>query len=369
MMRFHQGTEQGSTMATSVSAIEQTGQGSGIRGRLFAVYGFLAALTIVAWALLLFVGQAYPSMIGVGALAYTLGLRHAIDADHIAAIDNTTRKLMQEGKRPVAVGLFFSLGHSTVVIALSVLIAITVSVVAHIETAGEIGGLIGTTVSATFLIVIGLINLVALIEIFRMFRTVTRGGTYSDQTLDDFLANRGILARIFRPMLRLVRQSWHMYPVGLLFGLGFDTATQVGLLGVSATASGAGIPIAAILVLPLLFTAGMSLVDTTDGVLMLGAYGWAFIKPIRKLYYNMTITFISVVIALVIGGIEVLSIIGDRFSLTGGIWDFVGELDFQVIGIVIIATFVLSWVISTVIYKVKGYDRLEPDHAEVGPPV
>ena len=329
------------------------------RTRAVGIYAVVIAFNAIAWILLLLAGQTYPSLIATGFLAYTLGLRHAVDADHIAAIDNTTRKLMQDGQRPVGVGFFFSLGHSTIVVALTVVIAISASIVSSIPVFQDIGGLIGTTVSATFLMVIGIVNLIVLIDIYRMFRTVKSGGAYTDQSLDDLLQNRGLLARIFRPMLRLVRKSWNMYFVGLLFGLGFDTASQVGLLGVAATAGGTGIPILYILVLPVLFTAGMSLLDTTDGILMVGAYGWAFIKPIRKLYYNMTITFISVVIAFVIGGIEVLSIVGGRLGLTGGIWDLVGDLDFGYIGVAIIGIFVISWLGSTLFYKWRGYDRLD----------
>ena len=333
--------------------------GTSFRTRAIGIYAVVGAFNAIAWILLLLAGQAYSSLIATGFLAYTLGLRHAVDADHIAAIDNTTRKLMQDGQRPVGVGFFFSLGHSTIVVALTVVIAISASIVSSIPAFQDIGGLIGTTVSAGFLMVIGIVNLVVLIDIYRMFRTVKSGGAYTDQSLDDLLQNRGLLARIFRPMLRLVRKSWHMYFVGLLFGLGFDTASQVGLLGVAATAGGTGIPILYILVLPLLFTAGMSLLDTTDGILMVGAYGWAFIKPIRKLYYNMTITFVSVVIAFVIGGVEVLSIVGERFGLTGGLWDVVGHLDFGYIGVAIIAIFVISWLGSTLFYKWRGYDRLD----------
>jgi high-affinity nickel-transport protein len=265
---------------------------------------------------------------------------------------------MQDGQRPVGVGLFFSLGHSTIVVALSVLIAISAGIVSDIPSFQEIGGLIGTSVSAIFLLVIGLINLVVLIDIYRMFRRVSRGGTYDEQSLEDFLNNRGLLARIFRPMLRSIKKSWHMYPLGVLFGLGFDTASEVALLGLAATSGASHLPIVLILVLPALFAAGMSLVDATDGILMLGAYGWAYIKPIRKLYYNLNITLMSVLIAFLIGGIEVLSIIADRFGLTGGIWDLVSGLDFGLIGFAIIAVFVVSWALSTAIYRWKRYDDL-----------
>ncbi len=341
-----------------VGALRLAATSTPLRNRIVAIYAFLLVFTIACFVILFAVGAAYPALVGAGLLAYTLGLRHAVDADHIAAIDNTTRKLMQDGQRPVALGLFFSLGHSTIVIILSVVLAISAAVIRDIPAMQDVGGLIGTTVSAVFLLLIGLINLVVLVDIFRMFRTVAAGGTYSDQSLEDFLQNRGLLARIFRPMLRLVRKSWHMYFVGFLFGLGFDTASEVGLLGLAATAGGGSVPIGFILILPALFAAGMMTIDTTDQIMMLGAYGWAFIKPIRKLYYNLTITFVSVIIALGIGGIEVLSIIAGRFHLTGGIWDFVSDLDFEIVGFAIIGLFIASWLVSTLIYRLKGWDDI-----------
>jgi high-affinity nickel-transport protein len=331
---------------------------SDLRNRILRTYGFLFAFNVIAWALALYAAQSYPILLPTAVLAYTFGLRHAVDADHIAAIDNTTRKLMQDGQRPVGVGLFFSLGHSTIVVALSVLIAISAGIVSDIPTFREVGGLIGTSVSAIFLIVIGVINLVVLIDIYRMFRRVSAGGTYDEESLEDFLNNRGLLARVFRPMLRVIRKSWHMYPLGVLFGLGFDTASEVALLGLAATSGANHIPVIAILILPALFAAGMSLVDTTDGILMLGAYGWAYVKPIRKLYYNLNITLVSVLIAFAIGGVEVLSILGEKLGLHGGIWDWVGELDFGIIGVAIIGIFVVSWLASTLIYRWKGYDDL-----------
>jgi nickel/cobalt transporter (NiCoT) family protein len=329
-----------------------------IRTRIFRLYAFLITFNVVAWGLALFASISYPILLPTAFLAYTFGLRHAVDADHIAAIDNTTRKLMSDGQRPVAVGLFFSLGHSTVVVALSVVIALSASVVTDIPALREIGSLIGTSVSAAFLLLIGIINLIVLIDIYRMFRRVAGGGAYNEATLEEFLNERGLLARIFRPMLRAIQKSWHMYPLGLLFGLGFDTASEVALLGLAATSGANHVPIAFILVLPALFAAGMSLVDATDGVLMLGAYGWAYVKPIRKLYYNLNITFVSVLIAFAIGGIEVLSIVAERLSLRGGFWDFVRNLDFGVIGFGIIGIFVVSWTASTLIYRWKRYDSL-----------
>ena len=331
---------------------------SELRNRIFRVYAFLFAFNIGAWLLAILASIQYPILLPTAFLAYTFGLRHAVDADHIAAIDNTTRKLMQDGQRPIGVGLFFSLGHSTIVVALSLLIALSAGFVSDIPTLSQIGSLIGTTVSAVFLLVIGLINLVVLIDIYRMFRRVSAGGTYDEETLEDFLNNRGLLARLFRPMLKVIRKSWHMYPLGVLFGLGFDTASEVALLGLAATSGASHVPIAWILILPALFAAGMSLVDTTDGVMMLGAYGWAYIKPIRKLYYNLNITLVSVLIAFVVGGIEVLSLVADRFNLHGGVWNLVGNLDFALIGFGIVAIFILSWGISTLIYRWKGYDHL-----------
>src|SRR5437879_1917729 len=340
------------------TAIRLLRTSSDLRNRIFRVYAFLLAFNLAAWALALVASASYPILLPTAFLAYTFGLRHAVDADHIAAIDNTTRKLMQDGQRPVGVGLLFSLGHSTIVVALSILIAASAGFVSDIPTLREIGGLVGTTVSAVFLLVIGLINLVVLIEIYRLFRRVSRGGRYDEQSLEDFLNNRGLLARIFRPMLRVIRKSWHMYPLGVLFGLGFDTASEVALLGLAATSGANHIPVAYILILPALFAAGMSLIDATDGILMLGAYGWAYIKPIRKLYYNLNITLVSVIVAFGIGGVEVLSILADKLGLKGGIWDGVGELDFGFIGVGIIAIFALSWGVSTAIYRWKRYDDL-----------
>jgi high-affinity nickel-transport protein len=332
-----------------------------IRGKIIGIYILLIAFNILAWVLA-FAGFAiqYPALLGTALLAYTFGLRHAVDADHISAIDNVTRKLMQENKRPVAVGFFFSLGHSTIVVVLSIAIAIAAAFIqSSIPTLKSAGGVIGTSVSATFLFLIAFINILVLWEIFQTFQKVKRGDEYNDQTLDEFLNQRGLMGRFFRPLLKLVDRSWKMYPVGVLFGLGFDTATEVGILGIAAVEAGKGLPIWSILIFPVLFTAGMSLLDTTDGILMLGAYGWAFVKPIRKLYYNLNITLVSVLVAFLVGTIEVLSIISMQFNLSGGIWDYIGNLDFGVLGGIIIATFILSWVISTLIYKIKKYDNIE----------
>ena len=344
-----------------LSTFRRLGQSpSGLRNRVVAVYVFLALFNLVAWALAVGASTAYPIMLPTAFLAYTFGLRHAVDADHIAAIDNSTRKLMQDGQRPVGVGLFFSLGHSTIVVSLTVLVAISAGIVSAIPAAQQVGGLIGTAVSGTFLIAIGTINLVVLLDIYRMFRKVSSGGTYDEESLEDYLNNRGLLARLLRPAMRLIRRSWHMYPLGVLFGLGFDTASEVALLGLAATSGAGHLPIALILILPALFAAGMCTIDATDGILMLGAYGWAYVKPIRKLYYNLNITLVSVLIAFAVGGIEILSIVAAEFHLTGGIWDLVSGVDFGFVGVAIIAVFIGSWAVSTVIYRWKGYDRMAP---------
>jgi nickel/cobalt transporter (NiCoT) family protein len=341
-----------------------------LRGKIIGIYTFLIAFNLIAWALA-FAGFAvqYPALLGTALLAYTFGLRHSVDADHISAIDNVTRKLMQENKRPVAVGFFFSLGHSTIVVALTVGIAIAAAFIKKSMPALQsAGGLIGTGVSAAFLYLIAFINLLVLLEIYQTFRKVKRGEDYNDQTLDDFLNQRGLMGRFFRPLFKLVDRSWKMYPVGVLFGLGFDTATEVGILGLAAVEVGKGLPIIYILIFPLLFTAGMCLLDTTDGILMLGAYGWAFLKPVRKLYYNLNITLVSVLVAFVVGTIEVFSIIAMEFNLSGGIWDYLGKLDFGVLGGIIIGIFFVSWAVSTIIYRVRRYDDIEVKMAPVPVP-
>src|SRR4051812_12119160 len=335
-----------------------TGSSRSIRRRIVLMYVVLIAFNVICWGIALVASGPYPILLPSAVLAYTFGLRHAVDADHIAAIDNTTRKLMQDGQRPVGVGLFFSLGHSTVVVAISVLLAITAGIVSENAAVQEIGSLIGTLVSAIFLLVVGLINLVVLRDVWKMFRRVSAGGTYDEQDLDEYLQNRGLIARLLRPALKMIGKSWHMYPLGVLFGLGFDTASEVALLGLAAPSGATHLPVALILLLPALFAAGMSLIDATDGVLMLGAYGWAYIKPIRKLYYNLNITLVSVLIAFVIGGIEILSILSERFGWTGPFWDTLDTLDFGLLGLAIIGLFAISWIVSTLLYRWKRYDEL-----------
>jgi high-affinity nickel-transport protein len=333
-----------------------------VKGRMIAMYALLIGVNTGAWLWALAVFHHYPVLLGTALLAYTFGLRHAVDADHIAAIDNVTRKLMQQGKRPVSVGFFFSLGHSTVVFGLSVVIALTsVAIKDRFNSFQAVGGMIGTGVSAFFLLAIAFANLLILISVYQTFQHVKGGGQFVDEDLNLTLAKRGFFGRIFRNLFRLIDHGWQMYPVGFLFGLGFDTATEVGLLGISATEATKGLPIWSILVFPTLFMAGMALVDTTDSILMLGAYGWAFIKPIRKLYYNLTITFVSVVVALLVGGIEVLGLIGDHLKIQGYFWDMIGSLNsnFGVIGFAIIGVFIASWAVSILIYRIKRYDEIE----------
>jgi len=328
-----------------------------VRTKLFGIYGILVAINVGAWLWALAAFHQHPVLLGTALLAYSFGLRHAVDADHIAAIDNATRKLMQEHKRPVAVGFFFSLGHSSVVVLASIGVALTA---AHVEAFKAVGGVIGMSVSAVFLLVIALMNLVILRSIYRAWRHVREGGAYVEEDVDLLLADRGFMARLFRPLFRLISRSWHLYPLGFLFGLGFDTATEIALLGISATQAAQGLSPWSIMVFPLLFSAGMSLVDTLDGHLMLGAYGWAYMKPLRKLYYNMSITLVSVVVAVIIGSIEALGLMADQLELKGDFWGFIGNLNdsFGMLGYIIIGIFVASWAASVLLYRLKGFDRL-----------
>jgi high-affinity nickel-transport protein len=333
-----------------------------LRGKLFGIYGVLIVGNLLAWAWALAAFRDYPILLGSALLAYGFGLRHGVDADHIATIDNVVRKLMQEDKRPVTVGLFFSLGHSSVVMLASAAIAIAASAMSgNFAQFREVGGVVGTSVSALFLFLIAFMNLVILKSIHQAWQKVRNGGRYVEDDFDLLLANRGFLARIFRPMFRMVTRSWHMYPLGFLFGLGFDTATEIGLLGMSATQAAQGLSPWTIMIFPVLFSAGMALIDTVDSHLMLGAYGWAYLKPIRKIYYNMTITLMSVFVAIGIGGIEALGLLADKLKLQGAVWDAVGAMNgqFGTLGYYIIGFFALSWAASVLVYRVKRFDELE----------
>lgn len=340
---------------------------AGVRGKLIGIYVLLTAMVIVAWGWAFAEFHDRPVLLGTALLAFSFGLRHAVDADHIAAIDNVTRKLMHEGRRPVSVGFYFSLGHSSVVILASMAIVLTATLLKdRFDAFKHAGGVIGTSVSALFLVAIALCNLVIFMSIFRTFRRARRGEPIVEEDLDLMLAQRGFLARIFRRLFRLVMKSWHMFPLGFLFGLGFDTASEIAVLGISAAEASRGLPIGAIMVFPLLFTAGMSLVDTTDGVLMLGAYGWAFQTPMRKLFYNMTITFVSMVIALIVGGIETLGLLGDRLALKGVFWETIGTVNgnFAILGYGIIGIFVVSWAGSIAFYRMKSFDKSDKLNVE-----
>lgn len=331
-----------------------------VKKRLLLIFTALAVLNGGVWIYALFNFEKNPVLFGLITLSYGLGLRHAVDADHIAVIDNTTRKLMQGGKKPVGVGFFFSLGHSTVVFLQSLLVAISASFVKNnLPMFKETGSFIGTIISSIFLLAIGFINLVVLIDIFKLWIKVTGGAKYSETDIHEHLDKRGLIARLLKPFLKAVEDSRNMYFVGLLFGLGFDTASEVGLLSISASSGAGGYAMWDIILLPVAFTAGMCLIDTLDGILMLGAYGWAYVKPIRKLYYNLNITFISVVIALFIGGVEALQVLIRQLKLSGLFFDFVDRIDFGNLGYFIIGVFAASWILSVLIYKIKRYDLLE----------
>ena len=336
----------------------------GLDRRTVLLFAVLIGANIASWLWALLAFRDYPVLLGTALLAYSFGLRHAVDADHIAAIDNVTRKLIQLKQPSAAVGFFFSLGHSTIVILASVAVAGTaLAFKDEIEGLHGIGGIIGTSVSAGFLMLIAGVNLVILKGVWQVFARVRRGEPYLEEDLNALLAGRGLLARLFRSLFRLISKSWHMYPLGFLFGLGFDTATEVGLLGISSAEAAKGMSLWAILVFPALFTSGMALVDTLDSTLMTGAYGWAFVKPVRKIYYNLTLTIVSVAVALLVGGIEALGLLADQMALSGPFWDGVGALNdsFGLLGYLIVGLFILAWIVSAAVYRLKGYDRLEAE--------
>jgi high-affinity nickel-transport protein len=330
------------------------------RPRVVALYGFLLAVNGLAWTWAVVALSDRPTLLGTAALAYVLGLRHAVDADHIATIDNVVRKLMQEGKRPYAVGLFFSLGHSlSIALAVGAIAAAAFALQGRFQEFRSIGSIIGTGASAFFLLTISAINLVILRSVWRSFRRARRGENVGEQELDLLLSGRGFFARILRPLFRMVTASWQMFAVGLLFGLGFDTATEISLFTVAAGQASGGLSFGTVMIFPALFTAGMTLVDTTDSVLMVGAYGWAFLNPIRKIWYNLTITAISVVVALLIGGIEALGLIADKLQLEGGFWSAIASLNGGLanFGYLVVGVFLVSWALSFAIYRWRGLER------------
>jgi nickel/cobalt transporter (NiCoT) family protein len=324
---------------------------------------FIVALHVIGWfTIIAVVAPHHYSLgtktfgVGVGLTAYTLGMRHAFDADHIAAIDNTTRKLMADGKRPLSVGFWFSLGHSSIVFALSFLLSIGVkALVGPVQNDNSslhhYTGLIGTSVSGTFLFALAAINLVILVGILKVFRDMRRG-VYDEETLEEHLANRGLMNRILRPIMKSVTKPGQMYAVGALFGLGFDTASEVGLLVLAAAGAAGALPWYAILSLPVLFAAGMCLFDTIDGTFMNFAYGWAFSQPVRKVYYNITITSLSVMVALVIGGVELLGLLSQQLHINGRFWTAMQNANINSLGFVIVGLFVVTWAVALLIWRV-----------------
>ncbi|AYU56097.1 HoxN/HupN/NixA family nickel/cobalt transporter [Staphylococcus debuckii] len=314
-------------------------------------------LHIIGFVCLWIAAKDAHILLAMGLLAYTLGLRHAFDADHIAAIDNTVRKLLQQRKDPAGVGFYFSIGHSTVVFIMAVLLGISVhwakSQLPHFQ---EIGGTIGTIVSGVFLLLIGILNLIILVSLVKLF-TKLKEQKVSHQELDQLLDSRGFFTRFIGPYFKLINQSWHVLPLGFLFGLGFDTASEIALLALSSGASQHAISFIGIISLPILFAAGMSLLDTLDGILMKSAYNWAFLNPVRKIYYNITITAVSVIAALIIGMIELLQIMGDKFHFQGAFWQLVQSMKFDYIGYILVAVFILTWFISTLIWKLNHFDE------------
>ena len=333
-----------------------------VRERLTFMYAVLIAANIATWAWALTEFRDQPVLLGTAMLAWVLGLRHAVDPDHIAAIDNVTRKLVQTGERPVTTGMWFALGHSTVVIIACALIAVLASGVKDsLEAFRGLGSLIGVSVSSAFLLIIGIVNLAIFIGVWRSFREVRRTGRYREEDLDTLMNRHGFLARILRPLFRFIEKPWHMYPLGFLFGLGFDTATEIGLFAMAAATATDGVSISTVMIFPALFTAAMALADATDGALMLGAYEWAKKNPVRKLFYNLTITGTSVFVALVIGIMQALGVIADKMQLSGGLWDFVNSAkeQFDILGFVIVGFFVVAWSVSALIYRLGDYESFK----------
>ena len=326
---------------------------------MILVYSAIAIATAIGFAASIIVGTLFAKLAALGILAYTLGLRHGVDADHIVAIDNTTRKLLQEGERPLTVGTWFSLGHSTVVVGLVVALVITTqSVTNQIPGLQSSGAIIGTTVSGVFLFLIGLVNAIIVMGIYETFKTM-KEGKLNESELETLLQNRGFLNRYFGGLFKIVRKPWQIYPIGVLFGLGFDTASEIALFAITiAFAVSSPLPVWMVLLLPFLFTCGMVLADTTDGVAMRAAYGWAFLRPIRKIYYNLTVTVISVAVAFAIGGVELLQVLASELNLTGPYWNWLTNLDFAEMGIGVIGIFLVAWLVSTAYWKFRRYDEL-----------
>ncbi|KTD63771.1 high affinity nickel transport protein [Legionella santicrucis] len=334
-----------------------------LRQKIAMMYLFLILFNVVVWFWAFYAFYNSSLLFGAAVMAYSFGLRHAVDADHIAAIDNVTRKLLQEGKQPIGVGFFFSLGHSSVVLIATVIIALSTKAFMQSDWAKwhELGSIVCTSCSAIFLLFIALINIMIFFVIYKLFKQIRQGKILTEQDTNELIDQQGFLVKRFRRLINLISHSWQMFPLGLLFGIGFDTATEVGLLGLSASQAAEGISMWSILLFPALFTAGMILIDTSDGVLMLGAYGWAFLNPVRKLYYNLTITLASALVAFLIGGIEALNLIAEKSNFKGPFWVFINQQSerFNSIGFFIILFFILSWVVSIFIYKWMNFEVLE----------
>jgi nickel/cobalt transporter (NiCoT) family protein len=332
------------------------------RRRLAGFFGAVGLLHLVGGGLLLFYGASHPGFLALGGLAYTFGLRHAFDADHISAIDNTTRKLLQSGHKPVGVGFFFSLGHSTVVFLIAVALGLAVKWVVQgvVADSGELRSLstaVGTIVSGGFLVLIGVLNLLVLLDIVRVYRRMRRG-QYDRDGLEHELMSGGLMTRLFGRIFRLIDHSWQMYPVGFLFGLGFDTASEIALLAIAAGAAAQGLPFAAVISLPVTFAAGMSLMDTLDGAFMSKAYSWAFASPIRKVFYNLTVTSLSVFVALFVGLVELAQVLIHVLKLRGGVFDAIAGFDLLGhAGLVIVGAFVVTWAAALLIYRVRRIDE------------
>ncbi|MDE3239771.1 MAG: HoxN/HupN/NixA family nickel/cobalt transporter [Paracoccaceae bacterium] len=332
----------------------------GFRKRAIALASTLLITNVVVWLIAIIEFRSHPVLLGTAFLAYSFGLRHAVDADHIAAVDNITRKLMQDGRRPLAIGLVFSLGHSTIVVLLSAVVAATASALRGPGFAQlrAIGGTISTAVSALFLLAIAAANMVVLLATWKSFRALRRGIPPTEGNMDILLSGGGLMARLLRNLFHLIEWNWQIYLLGFLFGLGFDTATEVGLLGISAAGGAQGLSPWALMIFPMLFSAGMALIDTADGLLMIGAYGWAYVKPIRKLYYNLTITALSVLVALLVGSIETLGLLHEKFGFKGRFWSGINAIatHFGVLGYGIIGLFIAGWIFSMIFYRMAGID-------------
>ncbi|MCH4172467.1 MAG: HoxN/HupN/NixA family nickel/cobalt transporter [Lactobacillus sp.] len=322
-------------------------------------YGVIGLLHLLGFLGLAIACRHYPGFWAIGILAYMLGLRHAFDADHIAAIDNTVRKLIQQDQKTVGVGFYFSLGHSTVVLLMSITVGLSINwVSAHLPVLQKVGGLVGSFVSGIFLILVAIFNLVVLWHLVKSIRQLHNKFT-AVQNLDDLLAPKGVLTTLLKPLFKFIKHSWQMYPIGFLFGLGFDTATEITLLALTAQSSQRNLPLIGIIALPIIFTAGMSLMDTTDAVMMSGAYKWAFDTPIRKAYYNIVITSVSVLAAISIGVVELLQVTGNLFNFKGLFWHWLQAVDFNWLGFGLVAAFMLLWLVAYGIWRsviAKKYD-------------